>query len=126
MPPVATAPPDKAARACAYLYEISPEMRGCAILSEEGTVLATSGDGDGWRGAARELIAAADGAGEEPVSQAHVGTGDGEVFMVRGDGLIAIAVAERLVLASLVLFDLRTALRDLAKGNDITTRDAAS
>jgi len=125
MPTVATAPPEKAARACAFLFEISPEMRGCAILSEQGRVLATSGEGDDWEGAARELIAAADGAGDEPVSQAHVGTGDGEVFLVRGEGLIAIAVAERFVLASLVLFDLRTALRDLAKGNDTSTRDAA-
>lgn len=117
MPTTAPAPDEKAARACAYLSELSPEMRGCAILSERGKVLATNGDGEGWEGPARELIAAADGAGEEPVSQAHIGTGDGEVFMVRADGLIAIAAAERFVLASLVLFDLRAALRDLAKGS---------
>lgn len=116
MPIAATAPPEKVARACAYLFEISPEMRGCAILSEHGEVLATNGESKGWEAPARELVQAADRAGAEPVSQAHIGTGDGEVFMVRSHGMLAIAVAERFALASLVLFDLRTTLRGLARG----------
>jgi hypothetical protein len=108
--------PDDAARTCAYLYEISPEMRGCAILGPDGKLLGSNGDGEGWEEAARELIDAVDAAGGEAASHAHVSTGDGEVFLVRAEGLAAVAAAERLTLASLVLFDLRTALKDLVSG----------
>ena len=72
--------------AVAYLQEISPEMRGCAILSERGEVLAASGDLERWGEAGRDLIAAADAAGGEPVAHAHVATGDGEAFCVREAG----------------------------------------
>ena len=89
-------------------------MRGCAILSEAGELLAASGDRDRWGTAGRELIAAADAAGAERVAQAHVATGDGEAFCVREGELVAVAVTDRFVLASLMMFDLRTALRRLA------------
>jgi hypothetical protein len=103
------------ARAVAYLEEISPEMRGCAILDSSGSVLAASGDDDeSWRTAAAELVAAADGAGSDPAAYVHIATGDGEVFCVRHERLVAVAVAERFVLSSLMVFDLRAALRDLA------------
>jgi hypothetical protein len=105
-----------AGRAVSYLEEISPEMRGCAILSESGEVLAATGNLGRWGEAGRELIAAADAAGGEPVSHAHVATGDGEAFCVRESGMIAVAVAERFTLASLMLFDMRVALRQLAAG----------
>jgi len=107
-----------AGRAVSYLEEISPEMRGCAILSEGGAVLAASGDSEGWEEAGRELIAAADAAGGEPVAHAHIATGDGEAFVVREGGMVAVAVAERFTLASLMLFDMRATLRDLAAGRD--------
>jgi hypothetical protein len=117
MPDAATAPRDRAARATAYLMEISPEMRGCAVLSAEGEVLSASGDDPArWQDPARETIEAVDRAGEEPASHAHIASGDAEVFVVREGGLIAVAVTERFALASLVLFDLRIALRDLAGG----------
>jgi hypothetical protein len=103
-----------AGRAVAYLEEISTEMRGCAILTEDGEVLAASGDSERWSAAARELISAADGAGGEPVAHAHVATGDGEAFCVREGGLVAVSVADRFTLASLMLFDMRNALRELA------------
>jgi hypothetical protein len=105
-----------AGRAVSYLEEISPQMRGCAILAEGGDVLAASGDSERWGEAGRELIAAADAAGGEPVAHAHVATGDGEAFFVREAGLVAVAVAERFTLASLMLFDMRIALRQLAAG----------
>ncbi len=117
MSPATATPAGEAARACAYLFEISPEMRGCAILTAEGDLLAASGSEDGWEEAARELTEATDAAGPEPASHAHISTVDGEVFLVRSEGIVAIAVAERLTLPSLVLFDLRTTLRDLAKGS---------
>lgn len=97
-----------------YLQEISPEMRGCAILSRDGEVLAASGDIERWGEAGRELLAAADGAGGEQVAHAHVATGEGEAFCIRESGLAAVAVAERFTLASLMLFDMRIALRQLA------------
>jgi hypothetical protein len=100
--------------AVAYLEEISPELRGCAILSEDGEVLAASGDVERWGDPGRELIAAADAAGGEPVAHAHVATGDGETFCVREGALTAVAVTERFTLASLMLFDMRIALRQLA------------
>jgi len=103
-----------AGRAVSYLEEISPQLRGCAILSDDGEVLAASGDIERWGDAGRELIMAADGAAGEPVAHAHVATGDGEAFCVRERGLVAVAVAERFTLASLMLFDMRIALRELA------------
>lgn len=116
MPDAVTASGGQASRACSYLVEISPEMRGCAILDSDYKVLAATGDAPSWEGPARELAEAADAAGDEPAAHVHVSTADGDVFMVRGEELMAIAVTERLALASLVLFDLRAALRDLAEG----------
>ena len=98
----------------AYLQEISPEMRGCAVLSDGGEVLAASSDPERWGEAGRDLIAAADAAGAEPVAHSHIATGDGEAFCVREAGLTAVAVADRFTLSSLMIFDMRNALRRLA------------
>ena len=114
MSPVDAPTLSDAGRAVAYLEEISPEMRGCAILTDDGEVLAASGDTERWKETGRDLISAADAAGDEPVAHAHVATGDGEAFCVREAGLVAVAVAERFTLASLMLFDMRNALRELA------------
>ncbi|MBA2545571.1 MAG: hypothetical protein H0V15_01725 [Solirubrobacterales bacterium] len=101
-------------QAVAYLREISPELRGCAILDSNGHVLAATGeDGDSWTDPARELLAAADAASGEQAAHVHVATGDGEVFAVRQGKLTAVAVAERFVLSSLMAFDLRAVLREL-------------
>jgi hypothetical protein len=106
-----------AKRAVAYLDEVSPEMRGCAILGADGEVLAASGDDPAaWGSAARDLLAAADAAGDEVASHAHVATGEGEAFCIRQSELAAVAVTDRFALASLMFFDLRAALRDLAEG----------
>ncbi len=100
--------------AVAYLRNISPELRGCAILDAGGEVLAASGEPESWREAARELLAAADSAQGREAAHVHVATGDGEVFCVRHGELVAVAVAERFVLSSLMVFDLRAVLRELA------------
>ncbi|MDP9187787.1 MAG: hypothetical protein M3O25_00880 [Actinomycetota bacterium] len=103
-----------AEQAVAYLLEISPEMRGCAIVDPNGRVLAATGDDpDAWTEPAGELVAAADAAGAEPAAHVHIATGDGEVFAVRYGTLTAVAVAERFVLSSLMAFDLRAVLREL-------------
>ncbi len=93
--------------------ELSPEMRGGAILDSE-TVLAASGELAEWREAARDLLAAA--AADGPFEQVHVATEDGEVFAVRDGSLTAVSVTDRFVLASLMAFDMRATLRDLATG----------
>jgi len=114
MSPVDAPSLSDAGRAVAYLEEISPQLRGCAILSEAGDVLAASGEPESWEEPARGLIGAADAAGGEPVAHAHVATGDGEAFCVRESGLTAVAVTERFTLSSLMIFDMRTTLRELA------------
>jgi predicted regulator of Ras-like GTPase activity (Roadblock/LC7/MglB family) len=105
---------DAAEQALAYLTEMSADLRGAAILDSRGAVLAASGDAERWREDGAALLRVADAAGGEPVEQVHIGTGQGEVFAVREGGLAAVAVSERFVLASLMFFDMRSILRDLA------------
>lgn len=104
--------------ALAYLTEMSPDLRGAAILGAHGEVLAGSGRSDRWREDAAALFEVADRAGEEPVQQVHIGAEQGEVFALRHAGLAAVAVTERFALASLTFFDMRALLRDLAAGGD--------
>jgi hypothetical protein len=103
-----------AAQSLDRLMELSPEMRGGAIL-DSGGVLASSGEESAWGEAAAGLLAAAD-SGDGPAEQVHVATGAGEVFALRVGELAAIAVTERFVLSSLMAFDMRATLRDLAAG----------
>jgi hypothetical protein len=105
------------------MTEMSPDLRGCAVLDAEGNELASSG-GAGWVEAGSAFLAAADSADGEPVTQVHVATEGGEAFAVRESGLAMVAVAERFTLASLVLFDMRTILRDLAAGEGVPDRRA--
>ena len=112
------APGDAAEAALAFLAEMSPDLRGAAILASGGSVLASSGERERWREDAAELFAIADRAGAEPAEQVHVATEQGEVFALRQSGLAAIAVTDRFALASLLFFDLRSTLRDLARRLD--------
>lgn len=109
--------------AVARMAEMSVDLRGCAVLDAEGEELASSG-GSGWARAGAAFLEAADAAGDEPASQVHVATEDGEAFAVREGGLAIVAVAERFTLASLILFDMRTVLRDLASGKGVPDRRA--
>jgi predicted regulator of Ras-like GTPase activity (Roadblock/LC7/MglB family) len=114
-----------AAGAVAYLAELSPDLRGCAILGGDGSVLAASGHPDRWREDSAALFGVADRAGDEPVEQVHIATEQGEVFGLRDAGLAAVVVADRFALASLLFFDMRSVLRDLAAGGDGRGSDAA-
>ena len=114
---VAAAPASEpAAAALAFLTEMSPDMRGGAILAGDGAVLAASGRPERWREDVAALLAAADRADAEPVEQVHIATEQGEIFAIRHAGLAAVAVTERFALASLLFFDMRAVLRDLAAG----------
>ncbi len=107
---------EQADRALAYLAEMSPDLRGGAILGRGGEVLAADGDPAEWQDAVTALLEVADSAGEEPAGQVHIATEQGEVFALRHEGLTAVAVTERLVLSSLMSFDMRSVLRDLSAG----------
>jgi hypothetical protein len=108
-------PAEAAEAAVARLREMSADLRGCALLDGSGEVLAATGDPERWGAPAAELLEAADAAGDEPATHVHVGTEDGEAFALRHEGLAMVAVAERFALASLMVFDMRAVLRDLAK-----------
>lgn len=112
----ATAPSGESAEAAlAFLTEMSPDLRGAAILGPEGKVLAATGEEpERWKEDAAALFDAADAAEGEPVEQVHIATEQGEVFAVRNAGLAAVTVTDRFALASLMLFDMRSTLRQLA------------
>ncbi len=110
----------KAVEALAFLDEMSPDLRGAAILDSDGSALAASGDGARWSEGATALLGVADKADEGPVEQVHIGTEQGEVFVLRHAGLTAVAVTDRFALASVLLFDMRSILREL------TTAEAVS
>ena len=119
MPDAAATEPvsgDSAEAALAFLTEMSVDLRGAAIIDSGGAVLAASDQPDRWREDAAALFAVADSAEAEPVEQVHVATEQGEVFALRHRGLAAVVVTERFALASLTLFDMRSVLRDLARG----------
>ena len=104
---------------------MSPDLRGGAILAGDGGVLAASDHPDRWGEDAVALLEVADRASEEAAEQIHIATEQGEVFAVRHAGLAAVAVTERFALASLLFFDMRSILRDLAAGDNGRGLDAA-
>jgi hypothetical protein len=98
--------PEAAEAAVGRLREMSADLRGCALLGAGGQVLAATGERDRWGAAAADLLTA---------GHVHVAAEDGEVFAVREEGLAMVAVTERFTLASLMVFDMRAVLRDLAR-----------
>lgn len=122
--PDARIEPSDAELAVARMGQMSPDLRGCAVLDPDGKVLAATGARSSWERAGAAFLAAADEADGTPAAQAHVATEDGEAFAVREGGLAMVAVAERFTLSSLMLFDMRTVLRDLAGGGGVPDRRA--
>lgn len=111
----ASPPPSEAdaTAAIARFAALSGEVRGAAILGPDGEVLAASGDRAHWGAAAGALLRAADAAAGARAAQAHVATEEGEVYAIRFGGLAMIAVCDRFALASLIMSDMRAALRGL-------------
>ena len=92
------------------LGEVSADLRECAVLGPDGSVLAAS-VGAEWESRTAELFEAASSDGEPP-SAIHVAVADDEVFAVRSEaGHVVVAVATRYALESLMLSDIRAALR---------------
>jgi hypothetical protein len=105
---------EAAEQALAYLAEMSPDVRGAAILASGGEVLAASSDGEDWAREALAVLEAVERARDEPAEHVHVATEQGEVFLLRRHGMVAVTVTDRFALASVMSFDMRAVLRDLA------------
>lgn len=102
-------------RGIPYLAELEPELRGAVILGPGGEILessvpAASGFAEAAGSLVNELVAYRD----EPLDSAHIASDEAEVFVVREAGMTLVAVAARFVLASLMTYDIRMTLRDLA------------
>ncbi len=116
--------PSDAEAAVTRFMALSAEMRGCAIVGPGG-VVAASGERDRWAGPAGGVLVAADAAAGGALSHAHIATEDGEAYAVRLAGLAMVAVTDRFTLASLVLADMRAALRELVGAGSAEVAEAA-
>ena len=92
-----------------YLRELSADIRSGVVLAPGGELLAGPEE---LAGAARDLLAAAGDAAE-----VHVTTADGAVYAARSDDHAVAVVCGRFALPSLIRYDLRLVLADLA-GDD--------
>jgi hypothetical protein len=101
-----------AERAVSRLREMSADLRECAILNPSGELLAASSEGS-WEACAAALWEAASESPGPPPVQVHVAIEEGEVFAARTPAGVAVAVADRFALGSLMFCDLRAALRGL-------------
>jgi hypothetical protein len=89
-----------------YLRELSADIRSGVVLAPDGTLLAGP---ESLADAARDLLAAAPDARE-----LHVVTAEGAVFAARSERHALVVVCGRFALPSLIRYDLRMVLGDLA------------
>jgi hypothetical protein len=100
-----------------YLGELSTDIKATVVMSADGRSVAASRPGEtGERlqELTTELFERADSADSEPVTQIEVSTGDGAVFAVRDEQWTIGVVTGRFALSSLMFYDLRGVLGDLA------------
>lgn len=96
-----------------YLQQLQPDLRGAAVFANDGVPLAALGPMGPWAGAGSALLSRIDASAGSVAKEAHVATETGEVFVITGAEMRLAAVSDRFVLASLLTFDMRTALRQL-------------
>ena len=96
------------------LAGLEPELKAAAVLSEEGEVLASTLEDEGWKRSAVEFAEALAAAGPGELDSSHIAGEEAEVFLVSEAGFSIVAVTARFVLASLTSYDIRMSLRDLA------------
>jgi len=92
-----------------YLRELSADIRSGVVLAPHGGLLAGPEE---LAEPARDLLTAAGDAAE-----VHVSTGEGAVFAARSDSHAIAVVCGRFALPSLIRYDLRMVLGDLAGGD---------
>jgi len=108
-----------AQRALADLTEISSQIQTAVVFDEKGKVagstLADSGRADQLAKTATELLAAAEEvrAGESPLTQLEVATGEGSVFVVREGKTSIAATTGSDPTVGLVFYDLKSTLRSV-------------
>lgn len=101
----------------AYLEELEPDLRGVAIFGPDGAVIECSvPTGSGFADAAASLVGQLEACAREPLDSCHIAADEAGVFVVREGDFTLVAVAARSVLASLMTYDIRMTLRDLATG----------
>jgi hypothetical protein len=106
--------------ALAYLSELSTDIRAAAVLDDGGAVAAQSGFDEGDAGQVKTLVGdlfdhAREAAADDPApGQIEVTLPEGSVFALREHGWTLAVVAGRFALSSLMFFDLRMVIRDLA------------
>jgi predicted regulator of Ras-like GTPase activity (Roadblock/LC7/MglB family) len=109
-----------AEQAIADLMEISSQVEAAVLVGSGGEALAASVPperADRLAGAAARLLdAASAAAGGSAPAQLEAATRTGSVFVVRDGGRTLAATTEPGPTAGLVLYDLRTCLRQLADG----------
>ena len=119
-PDSASAPALTPELALAYLGELSTDIRAAAVLDDSGALAAQSGFDEGDSGQVRALVGdvfdrAAEVAGDGPApAQIEVALPDGSVYAIREHGWTLAVVTGRFALSSLMFFDLRMVIRDLA------------
>jgi predicted regulator of Ras-like GTPase activity (Roadblock/LC7/MglB family) len=107
-----------AARALADLVEISSQIEAVVLIDAEGAVEATT-VADPERAAelarvAQEIAAGAAALDERDASQIEVALLEGSVFVVRSEGRTILATTRPDPTVGLVLYDLRSCLRNAA------------
>jgi hypothetical protein len=106
--------------ALAYLAELSTDIRAAAVLDESGAVAAQSGFDEDGADQVRDVVGdlfqhAAEAAADGPApTQVEVVLPEGVVYALRDHGWTLAVVAGRFALSSLMFFDLRMVVRDLA------------
>ena len=106
--------------ALAYLGELSTDIRAAAVLDSGGAMAAHSGFDEGDSAGVKDLIgdvfdhAARAAGGDAAPGQVEVALPEGVLFAVRDRGYTLAVVAGRFALSSLMFFDMRMVIRDLA------------
>lgn len=103
------------------MMEISTDIDRAVIYGQDGVIVSNMDEGAQETAAnqARELVRLAEGRaeemGSEPFTQLAVDTGSGYVFVSRepgAEGLTILAIGKKGSRVGLVLYDLKTCLRD--------------
>lgn len=115
----------EAAQALAELMELSTQIEVALVTTTTGEVVAASVSGERateLAGAAADLVTMADRVradlGREALSQLQAATAEGSVFAVVDRDRVAVAVTGPDPTAGLILYDLKTLLRQIAPGAD--------